>query len=220
MPGDIENGTSYQIAFNIRQVCDPPLFVAWADGHASRQKERAFDHVEVLGPLAHRKFLLELVDWQNHLPSYPLFRDVRTEARPTEPTRKENPYVLEPLGAVWKQHIIDDWVEFQAKKVSSATATPGARPQMFVDAQLRLEYSLLMPDRSCPPGRPMRSRPADPVVKGKGKGTATSSSRAASSTRRGARASASSSGRQGYQRPDSQSWTSEHSWSQGSHWRQ
>ena len=38
MPGDIVHGTSYQIAFNIRQVCDPPQFVAWADGHASRQK--------------------------------------------------------------------------------------------------------------------------------------------------------------------------------------
>ena len=116
MPGDIVHGTSYQIAFNIRQVCDPPLFVAWADGHASRQKARNFDHVEVLGPLAHQKFLLEVVDWQNHIPSYPRFRDVRTEARPTEPIRTENTYVLEPLGAVWKQHTIDDWVEFQGKR--------------------------------------------------------------------------------------------------------
>ena len=217
MPGDIVHGTSYQIAFNIRQVCDPPLFVAWADGHASRRKDMAFDHVEVLGPLAHQKFLLELADWQDHLPSYPLFRDVRTAARPTEPIRREDTYVLEPLGAIWTQHIIDDWVEFQGKKISSTTATPRIRPQTVVDERMRLEYSLRMPDRMCPPGTPARPQPADPVVKGKGKGTATSSYRAASSTHRGARAGASSSGSQGYQRPDSQSWTS-HSWSQ-SPWR-
>ena len=219
MPGDIRNGASYQIAFKMRQVIEPPLFVSWANGHASRMTERAFDQIEVLGPLDHQKFLLEDNDWQDHLPNYPLCLDGRTAARPHEPFRKAYPYVLGPLGAIWQQHTIDNWVEFQAKKGSSATATPGARPQMYVDEQLRHEYFLRTPDRSCHPGRPMTSRPADPEWR-RGAGiTATSSSRAASSTRRGAQASASSLARRGHQRPDSQSGASEHSWNQGRQWR-
>ena len=128
--------------------------------------------------------------------------------------RVDNSYVLGPGGVVWRQHIIDDWTQFQSKKNSPLTATPKVEPQRFVDEQKRLEYSLQMPDRSCPPGTPAEKPDVYSVAKGKGKGkrTTASSSWEAPSSQQGAQPSASVSGRN-YQRPDPQSWN------QGSYWR-
>ena len=176
LPGDIRHGCSLQIAFNIQEDCVPPHFLVWADGHASRQKPRGFDQVEVLGPLAHQQFLMEPEDWKRHLSDYRFFRDVRSDQRQNEPVRVDNSYVLGPGGVVWRQHIIDDWTQFQSKKNSPLTATPKVKPQRFVDEQKRLEYSLQMPDRNCPPGTPAEKPEVNPVAKGKGKGVRTTAS--------------------------------------------
>jgi len=51
-------------------------------------------------------------DWKDHLPDYPIFRDVKSDQRQKEPVRVEDPYVLGRGGVVWRQHAIDDWNEF------------------------------------------------------------------------------------------------------------
>ena len=119
---------------------------------------------------------------------------------------------------MWRQHAIDDWNEFQNKKNTPLTATPRVRPQGLVDQQKRMEYSLQIPSRSCPPNTPAEIPAVIPVPvvlskgKAKGKRAKASSAQVAPPWHQGAQPSTSVSGR-GYQHPDPQAWN------YGSYWR-
>ena len=175
LPGDIRNGVSLQIAFKMqpRPVEAPPL-VKWENGHASRQTSRGFDQVEVIGPVAHQKWIVEYEDWEAHLPSYATFRDSTTEQKPNECARVLEPYVLGRGMVVWKQREINDWTDFQHKKNTPCTATPRHRPQIRVTREMRAEYSTRIPIRGCHPDTPAEiPAPIPPPVtaaKGKSKG--------------------------------------------------
>ena len=162
LPGDITHGGSYQIAFNLNPSLDAPFLAHWEDGRVGRIKARAFNHVGVLGPLDHARFIVEQEDWADCLPAYRPCLDTR-DIRVQDPIRIWNPYVLGPLGrAVWKQHKIDDWNEFQANTDNKVTSTPGAKPRFTVTDAMRTAFVERMPERHCPPDHNMTSRPADP----------------------------------------------------------
>jgi hypothetical protein len=172
LPGDVRYGVCHQTGFKLRRDPAPPLFVQWSGGKASRHNDRKFDHLEVLGPEDHQRFLVDSSDWDKCLNTYRYFSDPRTDKHPEMPIRVTRPWVLEHQGAEWTQKKIDDWEKYYGKWGSLHIATPTHRPAYALTDEQRATQASLMPLRGARQRDPVPPRPprAEPPQKGKGRG--------------------------------------------------